>query len=231
MKLRKLLNEGKYDVSKQNMKIWFEECIKKYFSEYKDRIGTEFFYPTFEIKTDQKRAGWFKSSFIGDKPITPVIGLNPDFIEHTAKNIVFHETIHYIQANTYGYTKYKLASNGGHDSFFIEKMNKINSIEGKDFITIKQETQSLANKSTSKTFWVYGILTHDGTFAFAHSSKTNDNIEQHLIKQKNAGKYKKVYKFQTNIFKYKIGSVNKTGLKFNIPVEQPTEYELQKYEI
>lgn len=231
MKLRNILEEGKYDVHKSNMKTWFDECIRKFFPEFKNKIGSEWEYPTFEIKTDKNRAGWFKCSFMRDKVINPIIGINPDFVEYTAKNITFHETIHYVQGNTYGYTRYAHASNGGHDSFFIEKMNSINAVEGSGFVTIKQETQSMADKDTNKTFWVYGVLMADGDFAFAHSSKLNEPMLQHLLKQKTNGRYKKVYSFQTKMFKYKIGSVSKTGLKLGIPNDQPSESELQQYEV
>lgn len=231
MKLWDILQEAKYDIHKSNMKIWFDECIRKFFPEFKNKIGSEWEYPTFVIKTDKNRAGWFKCSFIKDKVVNPIIGINPDFVEYTAKNITFHETIHYVQANTYGYTRYAFVSNGGHDSFFIEKMNSINSIAGSGFVTVKQETQSLGDKDTNKIFWVYGVMMLDGDFAFVHSVKLNESILQHLLKQKNNGRYKKVYSFQTKQFKYKIGSVSKTGLKLSIPNDQPAEVDLQQYEV
>lgn len=233
MKIRKLLEAGKYDVHKSNMKTWFDECIRKYFPEFKNKVGSDWEYPTFEIKTDKNRAGWHKCSFSrsSGKAINPTIGLNPDFLNHTARNITFHETIHYVQANTYGYTKFANAANGGHDAYFIQMMNKINASEGPNYITVKQEMEALDNKETNKSFWVYGVMTSDKEFGFAYTSKPNDKVKQFLINAKNSKRYKKIYEFQSNLFKYKVGSITKTSYNFGIPNNQPTEAELEKYEI
>lgn len=227
MNLRNIIEASKYDTSKSQMKQWFIQCISKYFPQHKPDVGNDWEMPTFLIKTDKKRAGWFQCSFKGDIVVNPVITVNPDFVHSTMRNIVFHETIHYVQANVYGYTKYRLAQNGGHDSFFIEMMNKINSGEGQGFVTVKQDSQQL---SGNKEFWVYGVKTTRGEFGFLSTAKQNPLILNHL-KQGIGVRYVDVYEFKTAELKYKIGSFTKRSLKLGVPMTQPTDEELSKYSV
>lgn len=232
MKLKWLLLEKKHDVTKNQMKLWFNECMRKFFNKHYDKIGNEWPMPVFEVKSNKTRAGWYMCSFKGDAVVNPVIGLNPDFLDHAAKNIIFHETIHYVQSNEYSYYQFSQASNKGHDTFFTEYMNKINAVEGADFVTVKQDTANLDVVSGGKEFWVYGIKTHKNEFGFAYSATERPNVVEHLKKQKSINKYKQIYAFKSNKFKYKIGSITKTGIKFGVPNEQENiETEISKYEI
>jgi hypothetical protein len=125
MKLRQILNEGKYDSVKLLMKKYFKECSKKYFPDLYGKYPD----PTFEIKSHHW-AGWFKAS--GN-----IIGISSDIAaqtdEYNIKSTVYHETIHYYQFHTYSPRQWSQAENGGHDSFFKEKMSAINSVEGSGF--------------------------------------------------------------------------------------------------
>ncbi len=229
MKIKKLLFEKKHDITKNQMQKWFNECMRKFFNQYIDEGWSS---PSFEVKTDKNRAGWYKCSFKGNEVINPIIGLNSDFIEHTARNIIFHETIHYVQSNVYTYHQYKYASNSGHDAFFIEYMNKINAVEGKDFVTVKQDTKDLDTVSGGKNFWVYAIKTHGNEFGFAYSITERPNVLDYLKKQKKLNKYKQIYVFPSNKFKYKIGLITKTSIKFRIPSDQTNmEKEISQYEV
>ena len=227
MKLRNIIEASKYDVSKIQMKQWFIQCITKYFFFYLSDLGNDWEMPTFLIKTHKSRAGWFQCSFKGDIVVNPVITVNPNFVHSTARNIVFHETIHYVQANTFGNRKYSMMANGGHDSFFIEMMNKINSGEGQGFVTVKQDTQQL---SGNKEFWVYGVKTTRGEFGFLSTAKQNLPV-LNALKKGLGVRYDDVYEFKTDKLKYKIGSVSKRGMSLGVPIIQPTDEELSKYSV
>lgn len=232
MKLKNIILEAKHDATKSDMNKWFLECMRKYFPEYSKEVGVDWPFPIFEIKTDKTRAGWYKCKFRGNQVVDPIIGLNTIFVSHTGRNVTFHETIHYVQSNIFTYRQYNQMANKGHDSFFIQSMNKINSVEGKDYITVQQDTAALDAISGNKEFWVYGIKTHRGEFAFAYSATERPNVETHLKKQLKINSYKSIYVFKSDKFKYRLGSVTKTSIKFGVPNDQDNiEQEISKYEI
>lgn len=218
MQLTQILNELKWDETKAAMRQHFDDCSRKYFRAYQG----SFPMPEFVIKTDAKKAGWFNGEYTSKYvPNTSLIGVNPDFLGDSEmfRGIMYHETIHYYQFHTYSFRQYKHAPNGGHDEQFIKDMERINAGEGKRLVTLKQETATIEKALTGK-FWVYGIKTKSGEYAFAHTKRKNDKAVEFLTSIVNKGRYDDGYVFETDEYKYKIGSFGPKGFKFEFPNNQ-----------
>lgn len=219
MKLRYLLNEGKYDAIKLLMKKYFIACSKKYFPDFHGKYPV----PTFEIKSHHW-AGWFKSS--GN-----IIGISNDLAaqtdEYNIKSTVYHETIHYYQFHTYAPKQWTYITNGGHDAFFKEKMLAINSIEGSGFINIKHQHSKIAKSATEIT--VYGFVDNQNNYAFMWTPKPNEKMIN-WINTSAKSRYKNIFIFSTDDFYFKTNQNRYKGgpsLKFGI-IEEPSKIELVK---
>lgn len=216
MKLMDILLEAKWDNVKSQMKQHFNDCSRKYFKEHHGKFPI----PDFQVKSHGRRAGWFSASYVGDRK-DGVITINPDFLdnERDFKGIIYHETIHYYQFFTYSRAQYKYASDGGHDSYFMDMMNKINAGEGNKLITVQQEVGHI-KKSATGSFWVYGIKTKNGDYAFAWTKRKNDKLIDRIKSNMKYSDYTNPVAFETDEFKYKIGSVSGDKVKFAIPIDQ-----------
>lgn len=227
MKLKTLYLEAKYEATSSQMKAWFLECISKYFSEYKSKVGKEWNMPSFEVKSDANRAGWFKvTSWSSDgKAQASSLTVNKDLIDNEAyKRIIYHETIHYIQSNLYSYRQWANVANGGHDGFFREAMAKINSGEGSDYVTQKAEDiHSWGTIAGGKEFWVYGIKDRQGRYMFAYSKTDRPDAVTLLKSQKQLQSWKEIYAFKSNDLKYRIGKITMTKGRIGLAVEIPKD--------
>lgn len=228
MKLIQILHEAKWDNVKSLMHKHFTECSQKYFPQYTGKLTP----PEFEIKVHGKNAGWFLPYYNRQIPDRSKIGINPDFIGDADmfKGIMYHETIHYFQYHTYSYPDFVRAHNKGHDGFFIEMMKKINAGEGKELVTITQETNSI-DKALTGEFWVYGIKTRKGLYAFAHTKRENPAAINYLTKLVKSGLYEDGFVFKTDTYRYKIGTFGTRGFKFAVPDDQQWIPDLSAYSV
>lgn len=227
MTLKSLYLEVKYEATTHQMKLWFMECISKYFPEYKSKVGKEWNLPTFEVKSSPNRAGWFKgTSWSNDgKAESSTFSINRDLIGNEAyKRIVYHETIHYIQFNLYTQRQWATMANGGHDGFFREAMAKINAGEGSGFVTQKAEDlHTWGAIAGGKEFWVYGIKDYRGRYMFAYSKTERLDAVELLKKQKKAQSWQGIYAFKSNDLKYRIGKITMSKGRVGLAVELPRD--------
>jgi len=143
MRLQRYITES---VDRKNAKAVF----KKLFSEF----TTKYFHnnphlePKFKLKSHDRRMGCYT-------PRDKTIAIHPDATldERLFRSIVFHELIHYYDnmvAGDMSNIMHKFTQ-GGHGPFFKNMMDRVNRVEGKDFITIKRKAEKL---STAKPFYV-----------------------------------------------------------------------------
>ncbi len=161
MKLLQILYETTVISVKRDMENYFDECMTKYFPEYKNKFDR----PNFDIKKHRSRGGWFSSD--------NTIWLNSVYMNTDFRGTIFHETIHYIQFHTYSRQQYNSAPNGGHDHFFISMMNKINAAEGSEVVSIRIE----AVDYSAKEYSVGGVKFKDGTYYMAKLKHNDDEKE------------------------------------------------------
>lgn len=188
MKITKLLNEISYSSIKEQMKQFFIDCSKKYFSD----LYGKFPMPKFTSKQHTKRAGWFSSD-------TNEIGCIPELGDEL-KSIMYHETIHYYQFHTYSKIDWWQVKNGGHDDFFLLKMKEINNTEGSNLVNVYQDFNKILK--TTKPIYVYGIVTSQGDYAYVWTPTPNSKIENWLTNVAKP-KYKGIFMFTTDDFYFK----------------------------
>lgn len=226
MTLRQVLNEIDSGKIVSEIERHFKECITKHFSQFKKYVGSEWPIPKFVLRQGTTNAGEFSYIPTNSTPQNQKLTINPDFaVEPFLKQIVFHETIHYVQANLrgsrispYDIGPYKLA----HDQYFMSKMADINSIEGSNFITVKQDARQL--ETAHKEFHVYGIETKSGQFATIWSPKAQPQLEKWL--KDNASRYNNTFYFVTTDYYFKTKNTQFKGasLKWGV-VEDPAKIE------
>lgn len=229
MKLRQLLNEIDRKATTALISKYFYECLNKYFSEYKKY---DWEVPNFKLRAGTRNAGEFSYIPTKSKPMEPTLTINPDFaIDDFLRPIVFHETIHFVQANLSGmklepYNEIRYEKRDHHDSFFKKMMNEMNSKEGSDYITITQDATKLTN--AHKSFFVYGFENNLGQFAYVWSPKENAGIDNWL-NAVGKQKHKNIFKFETNdyYFKTKNSQAKPATLRFGI-IEEPSKIEMVK---
>ena len=230
MNLKSIYLESKYAATSSQMKTWFLECISKYFSEYKSKVGNDWPMPTFEVKSHPSYAGWFDvDSWTRDnKPQSSTLAVNKDLVDNQSyKRIIYHEAIHYIQSNVYTKSQWSHAFNGGHDRFFNEAMNKINSGEGSGFVTQKgEDIHTWGVIAGGKEFWVYGAQERNGDYIMCYSRTDRPDVISFLKKMKDVYHWKKIYAFKSNDLKYRIGKITmnkgRIGLGMGIPKDMST---------
>lgn len=228
MKLKQILNEIDKKTGIAEISKFFHECINKYFPEYKKFVGTDWDIPKFTIKSLQRNAGQFNYIPVRGKIGNPILIINTDFASSEfSRPITFHETIHYIQANLtarkltpYESGKWKDA----HDSYFIEKMNLINSKEGVNYVTKTENAEKL--QVSANDFWVYGFITLKNEYAYMWSIKEND-VMKNWINNVAQQKYPKTFIFKTNDYYFKTpqNRFSGTKLKFGV-VDKPEKEQL-----
>lgn len=229
MKLRQILNELDRKATTSLISKYFHECMNKFFSEYKKY---DWEIPTFKLRAGTSRAGEFSYIPTKSKPMQPTLTINPDFAgDDFLRSIVFHETIHFVQANLSGmklepYDQIRYERQDDHDKFFHKMMNEMNSKEGSDYITVKQDATKLS--TAYKKFFVYGFESNEGYFGYVWSPTENSKVENWL---NTAGKqkYKNIFKFETDDywFKTKKSQIKGNSLNFGV-IEDSSKIELVK---
>lgn len=184
------LNEGKYDSTKLKMEKYFNECSKKYFSEFSGMYKN----PVFVVKEHVGWAGWFSASR-NEIGVVPELSLD----DNVLKSTIFHETIHFYQDNSYNPKKDE-GKKADHGRWFISKMEEINKGEGVGFVRPKEDAVNV--KNTVNSFWVYGIITKDGMYAYIWTPNEVESIDE-WINGKAKNTYAGTFKFQTNDYYYK----------------------------
>lgn len=217
MKLVNILQEAALAEIKSQMRQYFIDCSQKYFAAY----AGKFPMPEFKIKADSRRAGWFSANYIGDQRGNTSITINSDFVgdPEIVRGIIYHETIHYYQFYTYSYFEYKYARDGGHDAFFNTKMAEINSGEGQELVTRRQNA-SMIDAAASGKFWAYGVRTRNGEYGFVHTKRKNAELIDYIKWLVDSGLYTDAYAFETDKFFFKIGTYKNGRLRFAIPHDQ-----------
>lgn len=251
IKLRDIMSEGKYAASEADMKKWFDECMRKYFPQYVSKITRPFrtipktgiaeqyidpdwkdnwVYPDLQVKSLKGRGstGICQTSRIkrNGQIVMPIIAVSPEYIKTDGRSIVFHETIHYVQAYTYTPIEHKYMSNGGHDSFFKEMMNKMNAVEGENYITIEYDQTTKSDSETIGTnLWVY-LFVKDGKWgAASFSRKSPKTVEFFKYFLKN-GRYTEAYEMLSDKLKYVGGGWQGRNFSYNLLSVPPTQDEL-----
>jgi len=194
------------------MENYFNECIKMFYSEYKSQIndGT-FLYPKFAIeRLPGNQIGLCSYSWnnrtkeiIGD--IT--IHLHTDYATNEmVKSVIFHETIHFIQANLKNHKlepyPFGTDKSNAHDSFFFSECSRMNVVLGTDFIKKSATIDNFTDLSNS--FYVYVVdktnvdtsyqkLTGVG-YVVCQSLTQNTTQELTLFRR---FQYAKIYRFES----------------------------------
>jgi hypothetical protein len=225
MKLKKLLVET---LSKNEVEKLFLLCIKKYFSEYYSEIN-EWGIPKFTLVDMPSKAGLFVYIPRKGSIANPVLKINKDFnTESFYKPVIYHETIHYIQANLvarnlppYESGKWK----DPHDAYFHKMAEKINSIEGENFITATHDVNKHGSPTMNTPIYVYGFF-YGSKPGFVWSKEPSDKLNDYILQRD------KPFKFETQDFWYKNSQlkVNPTttkSLKFGI-ISDPDRIEFIK---
>ena len=234
MKLRKLieslLTEADLNAIKKNTEQYFNQCMAKYFSEYRGKMS-EWGIPTFKVRSGTQNAGLFSYVPNIGKLSNQSITMNPDIAANgeLLRRVAFHETIHYVQTNLSvrrlpPYEDGKRTS--VHDAYFIEMMNKINSGEGSNYVTVKQDAVEIL--VASKEFYVYGIEDDKGRFATVWSPTENSTMYNWLIRT-GKEKYENIFQFKTDdyYFKTSLSKFTRGSIKFAL-VENADKIELCK---
>jgi len=236
IKLRSLFSQQLAEASKaqsvQQMREWFYECMEKYFPEYKAKIGSELQEPKFQVKSI-KSVGLYSSIKYRDGTVKdPTIILNPNFFEIKGRSTTFHETIHYIQSYHYNYYEFNasIRHTGAHDDFFKDWMNKMNAVEGPDYIVIASDREMFKNVKTVRKFWVYAYLTADGDLNVTHTKRFNPKMEAWILRMKSKSNVAKVYMFETDEYKYQLGKTV-SGTVWVGKLSNPDLDALAKYEL
>jgi hypothetical protein len=208
IKLKQLLLEyNKQDILNKMYQYW-KECLQKYFD--RDEVGGKYPRPNFEIKKDNNRSAWFKYTWLRGpayemyRSHDMTIGINPDFAtdDESIKANIYHETIHYYEFLLLPYEQHKKNTHEHHGDFFKKMMDKINSGEGKQLVTIKQEVTT--DTKSNKVFWVYGYrlkFDYGYEYSFSWTQRKNDNIINFLAKT--SDRYDNIYLFQTDKYVFK----------------------------
>jgi hypothetical protein len=84
-------------------------------------------------------------------------------------------------------------------------MNKMNAVEGPDYIVIASDREMFKNVKTVRKFWVYAYLTADGDLNVTHTKRFNPKMEAWILRMKSKSNVAKVYMFETDEFKYQLG--------------------------
>lgn len=230
-----LVLEAGYGNIKSLTEKYFNECIDRYFQEYRSNMG-EWGIPVFKVRSGTATAGLFSYIPAKGRLMNQSITMNPDIAangDDMLRRVVFHETIHYVQTNL-SIRRLPPYQNGkstdGHDSYFSEMMIRMNSVEGRDYVTVTQDATSI--KVSSKEIYVYGIETNSGDFATVWSPTESEVVKSWLTTTARA-KHKNIFWFTTNDYYFKEkGSKIKSGgsLRF-AAVDKPDKVELCKKHI
>lgn len=220
MKLMNIFESLLVETNASLIEKYFNECISRHFPEYRKYVGSDWPIPKFRLRSGTKNAGVFSFIPTGKTPLNQTLTINTDFAgEKFLRSIVFHETIHYVQANLsgmklppYDANRYKV----DHDAYFMDMMRKINSVEGENYITIKQDAGQL--DVASKPFFVYGFVTHKNQYAYAWSTIPVQEMSKWL-KNVAIEKYKSIFEFETSDYYFKTGKqkFTKSSFSFNSP--------------
>lgn len=200
-----LIQESGYGNIKSLTEKYFNECMDRYFPEYK-KYMSEWGIPVFKVRSGTATAGLFSYIPNKGKLSNQSITMNPDIAangDDMVRRVTFHETIHYVQTNL-SIRRLPPYENGKntdhHDKYFNDMMGKINSEEGKDYVTVKQDSEGI--QVSSKEIYVYGIETNRGDFASVWSPTQSEELEKWLMTTAKA-KYKNVFYFKTNDYYFK----------------------------
>ncbi len=227
-----LIQESGYGNIKSLTEKYFNECMNKYFSEYKKYMG-EWEIPIFKVRSGTATAGLY--SYIPTKTnlLNQAITMNPDIAangDDMVRRVAFHETIHYVQMNLAvrrldPYPDRKVTNNG-HDGFFHEMMGKINSKEGSNYITVKQDSSEI--QVSNKEFYVYGFETNTGQFGSMWSPTEAPALKNWLETTAKA-KHKNIFWFKTDDYYFKESKSKFKGnsLKF-VGIDKPDKIDLCK---
>ncbi len=180
MKLKTILNEV---TSTSKLEYFFKECMQKYFPEYYSDIQ-EWGIPKFSITSMPTKAGLFVYQPRTGHIVNPVLKINKDFVDDDKflRPVVFHETIHYVQANIvarrikpYLDGKWRVV----HDAYFIEKMNKINAVEGNDYVTPTHNVSTHGQPPSKDTIHIYGYF-HGSRPVYMWTVKPSEKLEKYM---------------------------------------------------
>jgi len=227
---KSILTEADLNAIKKNTEQYFNQCMAKYFSEYRGKMS-EWGIPTFKVRSGTQNAGLFSYVPNIGKLSNQSITMNPDIAVNgeLLRQVAFHETIHYVQTNLSvrrlsPYEDGKRTSI--HDAYFIEMMNKINSGEGSNYVTVKQDAAEIL--VASKEFYVYGFEDDNGRVATVWSPTENSKLHNWLM-HTGKEKYKNIFQFKTDDYYFKTSSSKLKGgtMKFTV-VEKADKIELCK---
>lgn len=205
MKLVSLYEALLLENSKVQMEAHFIACMKKYFPEYYHLIS-QWGKPKFSIRDMPSKAGLFSYKFVNNSVTDQVIHINKDFMEEPfLKSVMFHETIHYVQANLVArklspYVSGKWSTDG-HDKYFFDMVSKMNSVEGDNFVS-RNHDASQTNPALKDSIYIYGFV-DSRYYAYVWSNKPLQNIQNFLEKQSRIYRYKGIFNFTTNDLWYK----------------------------
>jgi len=227
-----LVQESGYGNIKSLTEKYFNECMSRYFQEYKSSME-EWGIPVFKVRSGTATAGLFSYIPAKGRLMNQAMTMNPDIAangDDMLRRVVFHETIHYVQTNLSirrlpPYQDGK--STDDHDKYFTDMMGKINSGEGQDYVTVKQDATNI--KVSSKEIYVYGIETNSGDFATVWSPTESEAVKSWLTTTGKA-KHKNVFWFTTNDYYFKeAGSKIKSGGSMRFAgVDKPDKIEFVK---
>lgn len=207
------LKEAKWDVTISQVKKDFEDCCRKYFSEYSNKIPPCSFF----IKGDASRAGYFLCTYEGETSENHQIIINRDVVSDRGglRSIVYHETIHFWQSIIYSRYQYKLsARNGGHDTFFHKKMEEMNQIEGAGFISVLYPKAEIT--TTANPFYTYVLKSSQGYYAACYTLRLDQKLIETFRRLLKTGRYSEAMWFKTNQYKYLTTKKSTGRLKLTI---------------
>ncbi len=192
------LKEAKWDVTISQVKKDFEDCCRKYFSEYPNKIPPCSFF----IKGHASRAGYFLCTYEGETSENHQIVINRDVVSNREglRSVVYHETIHFWQSILYSRFQYKHMTNGGHDAFFRKKMEEMNQIEGAGFISVLYPRNQLT--TTATFFYAYVLKTLQGEWVACYTGRLDQKLIETFQRLLKTGNYLDAMWFKTNNYNY-----------------------------
>lgn len=211
--LRELILEFSKSEAISDMKKHFDYVSKKYFSS-----RVKYPTPSFKVKPNLKNVGAYipsRNEFV----------MHMDFANdpELLKGTMYHEAIHYFQVHQDGFDSRKHKRDGYHDDYFHQMAKKINSGEGKKYVSVSGSIQKIKSGKSVKPFWVYTIDKGDGDINWMWSPRKNQKIIDTLIRMRDYYKWTGIKVFETDIISFKEAPRSNGGRNVRYGTVSPNE--------